>query len=288
MKYRIHPQTSIGLVELRVSDMEKSKRFYEDVVGLKGLTGESETELLLSADGSKPLLRLREISGAVVHPRRSMAGLYHFALLLPDRKSLGLALRNLIASGIRIGQADHLVSEALYISDPDNNGIEIYRDRSREEWHYGSDGQVQMGVDPIDWDGLLAEAGESPWEGLPPGTTMGHIHLHVSDLQVTRRFYEDVLGFDIVAHMADSALFISAGGYHHHLGLNVWAGVGAPLAPAQAAGLDSFEIRLPDRAALEEVVARLREAGIGFEEMSPDFVVLHDPSGIEIHLNVVI
>ncbi|GGD84416.1 VOC family protein [Paenibacillus nasutitermitis] len=283
MPNAINRETGIGLVKLRVSDLKRSITFYEDVVGLK-LIQESNGSAELSVEGAGPLLILEEMKGAVLRPRRSGAGLYHFAILLPDRKSLGLSLRNLVRTGIHIGQADHLVSEALYIADPDNNGIEIYRDRPRGEWQRDAEGQYIMAVDPIDWDGLLTEAGDEPWSGLPAGTIIGHIHLHVSDLTATRRFYHDVLGFDITSRMGDAAMFVSAGGYHHHIGLNTWAGAGAPLTPKDAAGLSYYVIELPDQAALQEVLDRLKAEGYPAEPVEAGTFAVLDPSGIEIHL----
>ncbi|QYR22433.1 VOC family protein [Paenibacillus sp. sptzw28] len=287
MKSRIHPGTSIGQVKLRVSDLKRSIGFYQNVIGLR-LLEEENGSAVMSPDGLRPLLLLQEIPDVVVvPPRRAGAGLYHFALLLPDRKSLGLSLRNLIGTGIHIGQADHLVSEALYIADPDNNGIEIYADRPRDTWRRDASGHYMMATDPIDWDGLLAEAEDAKWEGLPAGTTIGHIHLHVSDLTAAQHFYTEIIGFEIMARMGDSALFISAGGYHHHIGLNTWAGVGAPLTPANAAGLAYYRIDLPDREALEAAAGRLREAGIPVRHEG-NTVYAYDPSGIEIHLSALI
>lgn len=282
MNEKIHPDTEIGLVGLRIADLDRSLRFYEDVVGLKQLSrGDGVAEL--TADGVRPLVRLRQIPGAAAMPRRGQAGLYHFAILVPDRKSLGLSLRNLIEHRIQVGQSDHLVSEALYISDPDGNGIEIYRDRPRSKWTYDAAGQVRMAVDPIDWDGLLAEAGNSAWTGLPAGTTIGHIHLHVSDLGDSRSFYEKVLGLDVMAAMGNAALFVAAGGYHHHIGLNVWAGVGAKLAPENAAGLSFYELVVPDETAIRAVRDRLAAAGAAIGEEG-GFPVFRDPTGIEIRL----
>ncbi|REE69568.1 catechol 2,3-dioxygenase [Paenibacillus taihuensis] len=281
----IAAETRIGLVQLRVSDLERSIRFYCEIVGLQLIDRQEGTAALGVPDASQPLLQLREIPGAMPRPRRSGAGLYHFALLVPDRKSLGLSLRHLQGTGIHIGHSDHLVSEALYIADPDNNGIEIYRDRPRSSWKWDEQGHVQMGLDPIDQEGLLAEAGDSPWNGLPAGTTVGHIHLHVTELPTTEHFYIDVLGFDIVASMRDSALFISAGGYHHHIGLNIWAGIGAPLTPANAPGLDYYQIVLPSETAQMAVFARLQAASVPLRTQGGTLIT-HDPSGIEVHFVV--
>ncbi|MBM7564985.1 VOC family protein [Paenibacillus sacheonensis] len=285
MSQAIDARTVVGNVQLRVSDLERSIGFYRTVVGLRLLSRNEQTAQLGVPGSDRPLLKLTEIPGAKPRPRRSGAGLYHFALLVPDRRSLGLALRNLIAAGIHIGQSDHLVSEALYLSDPDNNGIEIYRDRPRSEWQWDANGHVRMAVDPLDWDGLLAEAGDAPWNGLPAGTTMGHIHLHVTELPTTEHFYVDVLGFDAVASMADSALFISAGGYHHHIGLNVWAGVGAPLTPQDAPGLDCFDIVVPTEEAQMSIFAKLQAASVPLRT-DRGTIIVHDPSGIQLHIVV--
>jgi catechol 2,3-dioxygenase len=283
MSFSIHPETVIGQVKLKVTDLERSVAFYRDVVGFKLLKLDNQAAEL-TVDGNSPLVFLEEIPGGVVTPRRSAAGLYHFAILVPDRQSLGLSLRNLIASGISTGQADHLVSEALYITDPDNNGIEIYADRPRSTWKRDVNNEYIMAVDPIDWDGLLNEAGDEAWSGLPEGTRIGHIHLHVSDLKQARQFYCGILGFELLAHMENSALFVAAGGYHHHIGLNVWAGIGTPLAAANASGLAYYTIVLPNEAELDTIASRLAEAGIPVNNAGNHRVV-HDPSGIEIHLH---
>jgi catechol 2,3-dioxygenase len=280
----IHANTVLGEVHLKVSNLERSVKFYQDVVGLRVLT-QTAGRAELTVDGVKPLVVLHEISAANIVPRRSAAGLYHFAILLPDRRSLGLSLKNLIESGIHVGQADHLVSEALYIADPDNNGIEIYRDRPRESWKYDAQGNVKMATDPIDWDGLLQEAEGHPWTGMPAGTIIGHIHFHVSDLQKSKEFYCDILGFDIVANMtaAMGALFISAGGYHHHIGLNIWAGIGAPPAPVDGTGLKYYTIIVPGDAELQRILANLQNAGISVTGDGAAWVV-KDPSEIELKL----
>lgn len=282
MTYSIHPQTSIGAVYLKVSDLKQLAQFYKDLVGFRILS-ENEHKVELTADGHQPLLVLEKISNAVFLPRKSTTGLYHFAILVPTRKDLSLSVRNLIKHNLHVGQSDHLVSEALYITDPENNGIEIYVDRPRKEWKYNEKGEVKFAIDPIEWQGLIDEAGDAEWSGLPEGTVMGHIHLHVADLKAAEQFYVGILGFNIMAQIANSALFLSAGGYHHHLGMNVWAGIGAPQPPENATGLRYYTIVLPDKAALEEVLAKLRKAEVTVEPGDEGWFV-QDPSKNKIYL----
>jgi len=254
----IDPGTHIGLVTLRVADLERSLSFYEGVLGFRGIERGPGRAILGAQDGV-PVLELREVPGAPPQPRRS-TGLYHFAVLLPSRADLGRALLRMAEAGLEIGQSDHLVSEALYISDPDGNGIEIYRDRPRDEWTW-TGGTVAMALDPIDLRGLMDEGRNATWDVLPAGTRMGHIHLQVGDIPQAEQFYHGVLGFDITASMP-GALFVSAGGYHHHVGLNTWNSRGGGPAPESTAGLQSFVIALPHREALDEVRTRLAAHGV--------------------------
>jgi catechol 2,3-dioxygenase len=177
---------------------------------------------------------------------------------------------------IRIGQGDHLVSEALYIADPDNNGIEIYADRPRETWKSDHQGKIIMASDPIAWQSLIDDAGEQTWQGMAPDTIIGHIHLHVADLLSSEQFYCGLLGFEVMAHLEDSALFIAAGGYHHHIGLNIWAGNTPP--PPNAVGLQYYTIVLPNDAELEIILSTLRNSGIPVEQRNGGSFV-RDPSG---------
>ena len=208
---------------------------------------------------------LTELAGAQPWPnnRYGYTGLYHFAILLPTRGDLGRWLRHWLELGYPLpGQGDHLVSEALYLSDPDGNGIEIYRDRPREGW-VRTNGQIQMASDPVDIRGVLADGDAQglTWTGLPAGTKLGHMHLQVGDIDEAQSFYHDVLGFDIIFRMP-SALFISAGGYHHHIGMNVWHSKNAPAAPAGTAGLRFFTVVLPSDEARQAVVERVTAAGL--------------------------
>ncbi|MFB8372603.1 VOC family protein [Paenibacillus taichungensis] len=281
--YQIPAATHLGEVSLRISNLDRSIQFYTGVVGLK-LLERSDKVATLTADGKQSLLRLEQLTDAVTMPVRSTSGLYHFAILLPDRKSLGLALRNLAESGIEIGQGDHLVSEAFYISDPDQNGIEIYADRARDTWKRDADNNYIMSSDPVDVDSLFALAANEPWQGLPAGTVIGHVHFHVRSLEESRRFYTGVLGFDIVGNFANmSALFVSAGGYHHHIGLNIWAGTGAPVNPANATGIDYFTIIYDGKEQLEQAVEQLRQSSTSIEQQGKDWFTV-DPQNIRIRL----
>ncbi|MCO5244369.1 MAG: VOC family protein [Anaerolineae bacterium] len=281
----IPPATHVGTVSLTVADMARSLRFYADVLGLHQVAGGDGRVQVGGADGA-PLLELVEVRGAPPKPQHA-TGLYHFAVLVPDRVELARWLRHVVESrGSLQGWADHGVSEAIYLGDPDGNGIEVYRDRPRAEWPVRN-GQLQMVADPLDAHGLLAlvDGDASPWLAMPAGTTMGHIHLHVADIAAAQVFYCDVLGFDLVQRYGPSALFVSAGGYHHHIGLNTWAGVGAPPAPPGSAGLRAYEIRLPTGDALEAVARRLEGAGIAFER-SVGGLAVSDPASNRIVLVV--
>ena len=273
----LHPATTVGMLSLTVSDLARSLAFYTQALGFEVLKSEASAATLGAA--GMPLLLLAEQPGAREWPRdrRSYTGLYHFAILLPTRLDLGRWLSHWLAQGYAPpGQGDHLVSEAFYLSDPDGNGIEVYRDRPRDQWQWAN-GQVKMATDPVDTRSMLAEAERAgePWNGLPAGTRLGHMHLQIGDIARAERFYHDLLGFDIVARMP-TALFISAGGYHHHIGMNTWHSLGAEAAPAGTAGLRFFTIDFPTEEAREEVIARLSAAGIPTTRVDT-VVVTHDP-----------
>lgn len=278
----LDPATAIGLVRLKVRNLETSVQFYEDVIGLK-LLEKDQGIAQLTADGHSVLLILEENENYRILREHSVSGLYHFAILVPNRKALGLSLRNLIKHNIPVGQGDHLVSEALYLNDPDHNGIEIYADRPRESWQKNSQGEYLMATDPVDIEGLLSISEGAEWKGLEPGTVIGHVHFHVGDLAIAKHFYCDVLGFDITLHYGSAALFVSAGGYHHHIGLNTWAGAGAPANPEDAVGIRYFTISIPNQAALDEVTSRLSNSDTLYQEVDGE-VTLSDPFGIGIKL----
>lgn len=282
MSQTLHSATRIGKVALKVSNLKRSIVFYTEVIGFQ-LLHESGNTAQLTADGKTVLLTLTEHKDAVILPERAGAGLYHFAILLPDRASLGLAIRNLAKHNLEIGQGDHLVSEAFYLNDPDNNGIEMYADRPRETWQKDQNGHYIMATEQVDVQGLLDESADKTWSGLPAGTTIGHVHFHVSDLGNAEKFYVQTLGFDIVAMYGSMAMFISAGGYHHHIGLNTWAGVGAPPVPENAAGLDFYSLVLPNDEERQAVLERLRQGGYQVNEHAGKWFA-KDPFNIQVQL----
>jgi len=275
---RIDPETSVGTVRLNVTDLDRSRAFYERAIGLRSTELDDGT-LALGAAGERPLIELR-VDTAAPHLNRRAPGLYHLAILVPTRLDLAFSLARLAEARYPLdGASDHLVSEALYLSDPDGNGIEIYRDRPRADWPRAGD-QLQMATLPLDLDDVIGElrAATELQEAVPSGTRIGHVHLQVSDLGEAEAFYHGVLGFDVVVRGYPGALFVSAGGYHHHIGLNTWHSLGAAPAPAGTVGLRSFEIELPDERALEAVLARLDAASIPSTQQH-DGVHVRDPFG---------
>lgn len=274
----IDPRTTLETVRLTVSGLDRSRRFYERAIGLRATESEDGAVVFGVAD-EPALIELRGDSAAS-HLNRRAPGLYHLAILVPTRADLAFALARLAMSHWPLdGASDHLVSEALYLSDPDGNGIEIYRDRPRSEWPR-SDGQLQMSTLPLDLDDVLGELRSAPalQEQAPPGTRIGHVHLQVSDVAGAEAFYHGVLGFDVTVRGYPGALFVSAGGYHHHVGLNTWHSAGAAPAPAGSVGLRSFTIELPHSRALAEVVGRIEAHDLPYERL-PNGVRVHDPFG---------
>lgn len=271
----IHPAADVGTVTLKVADLQRSLAFYTGVIGLKVLEQTGQSARL--GAGNRPILNLEAIPGARVQPANT-TGLYHAAILLPDRHALAVKITQLRAINQPLGFADHLVSEAFYLSDPDGNGLELYRDRPRSEWKWNHQ-MVQMATDSIDFFSFFAEVQEDDPAlaniALPAGTKLGHMHLRVADIALAEKFYHEVLGFDITARMSN-ALFISAGGYHHHIGMNNWESRGGlpPLEPS--AGLREFSVRLPDQTELDRLVQQVRAAGVAVES-SPTSAVVRDP-----------
>lgn len=275
-------RTTLGHASLIVADLDRSVAFYRDTLGFRVLRREGETVTLGAGENAAPILELTALAGARPKPRRT-TGLYHVAILTPSRDALSRSLYHLAVSRYPLqGASDHIVSEALYLADPDGNGLEIYRDRPRSDW-YDAKGQFQMDTLPLDLDKLLEEGAaatnQRPWTGLDSGTRVGHVHLQVADLAAAVRFYTEGLGFETMVALPEmGAAFISAGGYHHHIGLNTWTSRGAPLPPADAAGLRVFAIVVPGGKTLEEVATRLTTLNAPFER-TEDAIEARDPSG---------
>jgi catechol 2,3-dioxygenase len=288
--------TRLGGVRLAVSDLDRSLRFYREVLGLEPLVGDASPAALpgvpegarhaaLVAPGSRsPLVELFEEPTALpVAPRAPRLGLYHYAILLPDRASLGRFLAHLADLGMRPGAGDHLVSEALYISDPDGLGIEVYADRPRESWPR-QDGDLVMATDPVDFQDLLAAGAGAPWQAMPTDSVMGHVHLHVDTLPAAKAFYVDALGFEVTTDRYPGALFMASGGYHHHLGANTWAR-GAPVAGPGYARLLEWRLELAAAADVAAVAGRMKAAGYSAERTDGDVVAV-DPWGTRLRLGV--
>lgn len=269
--------TEPGRVALRVGDLGRQVAFYEDVVGLSTVE-RSGGRATLGVEGA-PLLELDE--RAALPPRGpEETGLFHTAFLVPDRAALGDALSRAETNWELSGASDHLVSEALYLDDPEGNGVELYRDRPRAEWTVHDDGRIDIDTLPLDLD-PIREAGTGADEA-PPETTVGHVHLEVSDVEAARAFYVDDLGLAVTATYGADAIFLAAGGYHHHVGANTW---NRRSAPGEGRGLDWFEVVVPDEATREAAVERLARAGR--EPTRADgAIVVADPDGIEIRLRV--
>lgn len=269
----LHPDSSVGQVHLAVRDFKVSLPWYQQVLGFKVHRNESGTAYL--GAGGEDILILTEKPGAKLP--RVATGLYHFAILVPSRFELARSLRRMGESDVQLGFGDHIVSEAIYLSDPDGNGIEVYRDRPRSEW-FDKNGNFQMGTLPVDVKGVLGElANETDaWQGLHPDTRLGHMHLKVANNDRDAAFYRDVIGLDEMANLGTAA-FLSAGGYHHHLGMNIWESANAAPPPPDSVGLQWFTLNLPNAEELSKVAHRVRQAGFALQETDAGLLV-RDPS----------
>ena len=292
---RLPAETRIGRVALRVADLDETTAFYRDVVGLAVLDRDGDAAVL-GVDGV-PLLLLERDSAA---PERAPtdAGLFHAAFRVPSRAALGEALGRVRERWRLDGASDHLVSEALYLDDPEGNGVEIYRDRPREEWPVDDDGTPRMATDPLDVEGVAAAAGTvdtgeagdapvdpSPVDRAPPGTDVGHVHLEATSLSAFEAVYVDGIGFEVGVTGPD-VRFVAAGGYHHHLGANTWRG---RTTPATGRGLAWFEVVVPDADALDAVRCRLdavaSDADVEFAvEERANGIAVTDGDGIEVRI----
>lgn len=279
--YRLPAATRLGVVRLQVADLDRSLAYYGQVLGLSIVESTGASALLAASDGGDVLLELRELRGASRVPRRGRLGLYHFAILLPDRSSLARFVAHLQQLGIAAGAADHLVSEAIYLHDPDGLGIEVYADRPRSAWEH-RERELLMDTQPLDTEGLLRSAPDQRWNGMPAATIMGHIHLHVGDIAQASSFYHDALGLDRVVWSYPGALFLSAGGYHHHVGVNTWA-AGAPAPANDDARLIEWELVVPLPSDAAAALDSLEAAGVEVAR-GTDGGVARDPWGTAVHV----
>lgn len=277
--FRLPDATTLGPVHLLVSDLGRSLEYYTQVIGFDVETNEDHSAAL-TAQGDHRLLAILRTGPGIARARRGAFGLYHFAILLPDRPALGRFAAHLVARNMRVGMADHLVSEALYLSDPDGLGIEVYADRPRDAWRY-RDRELAMATDPLDISGVIAAGQGRAWDGLPPGTTIGHVHLHVGDLGEAEAFYHRALGFDKTVWRYPGALFMSAGGYHHHLGTNVWSPGPAPA--ADRARLLEWELVVPSSDDVVSAARSLRDAGCPIDDTGRG-VAVGDPWGTRVRV----
>lgn len=283
--------THTGQVRLRVADLDRALAFYRDILGYEATPAAARSVSLSPAAGVPAHFLLKEAPGVQPKPWKT-AGLFHAAIRMPTRRDLATVIARLLARDWPVpGMADHGVSEAFYLNDPDENGLEIYSDRPRSEWP-SVNGKLAMGSDPLDMKALFStlENGDSDITLLPDESDIGHVHLQVSDLDRAEEFYSGVLGFDVMQRTYQGALFVSAGGYHHHVGLNVWAGKGVPGVRDDVAGLIDFTLFLPDVASLDTVEARIAQSG-RVSERAPDAngsptVSTHDPDGVGVVLAV--
>ncbi|MGY3703406.1 glyoxalase [Vagococcus martis] len=280
MSFHKNPVTFVTRVELKVSDLTQSTRFYTEVLGLK-IKEQTSDSISFTTNDQDVLLTIIEPKNITLK-QEQRTGLYHFALLLPKRSDLAQVVRHFVNLGVRFGGGDHLVSEAIYLNDPDGNGIEIYVDRDASVWQW-SDGEVAMTTAPVDFDDLLKEPVDPIWNGLPKETVMGHIHLQVNDLAKNKEFYVDGLGFDVVSRYGREALFLSDSNYHHHIALNTWSGIQIKHAEKNETGIESYSIVFPNEEKRQAVVSSLRELGIPVMEDEHDLIVF-DPSDIKIKL----
>jgi catechol 2,3-dioxygenase len=278
--YRLPDETHIGGVHLQIADLDRSIEYYRQVIGFS-VQARAESTARLGPHGTDhALVHLRARAGARPAPRRGAYGLYHFAILVPDRAALGRFATHAAQLGVRMGMADHLVSEALYLTDPDGLGIEVYADRPRDTWRR-RERELAMASDPLDIESVMAAGRGRDWDGMPLGTVLGHVHLHVGSLDEADAFYHAALGFDRIVWSYPGALFLSAGGYHHHLGTNTWSP--GPSAAEDQARLLEWELVVPGAGDAAAAAASLRTAGYAASEAGAGWTAA-DPWGTRLRI----
>lgn len=277
MVYALPKTTIVKQVKLKVRNLEAMIDVYTQMIGLVLLKKEGNTAFLGAQDASESIVVLEELVDPVVNNKTT--GLYHTAFLLPSRKDLGNSLLWLMQNNIEIGAADHGYSEAIYLTDPEGNGIEIYRDKPMTEWDIRADGEIIGMTEELDGDGVVAEA-DGKWLGMAPGARIGHVHLQVADLEVTEKFYEQ-LGFSLKSNFGGRAKFFAAGLYHHHIGTNTWNGRNIALIGENQLGLAWYSFQLPSKEEFELFVNYLDETSIEYVNEN-DQITIQDPNGMQI------
>lgn len=281
--YRLPNETRLGRVRLQVADLDRSIAYYETVIGFRVTDRRESVAMLAPQNDDRVIVELHAKPGVRPVARRGHIGLYHFAILLPDRAALGRFVDHLADRGEHAGMSDHFVSEAVYLSDPDGLGIEVYADRPRSEWRV-QDGQLAMTTIPLDVQNLVDSAKGEKWKGAPAGTVLGHVHLYVRDIDDAAAFYHAGLGLDKVVWGYPGALFMSAGGYHHHLGTNTWA-ANAPLSTDDDARLLDWEVIVPSASDIDAAAASLQRAGALVQRENGD-ALASDPWGTRVRVRV--
>jgi catechol 2,3-dioxygenase len=295
----IGPGAKIGYVSLNVSDIQKSLEFYQSILGFRPIQKKSAADKVYLSSGetrsSAPMLELVQAGQTDSNLTSSKrAGLFHFAVLLPERKNLSDVLLYLSEKQDKVhfdGLADHLVSESIYIREPDFIGIEIYSDRPQSEWRWdskknnNSNSQLQMATLPLNTDDLLREATDRGWTGMPTNTVIGHVHLHVSNLSTAMKFYRDILGLNLTTTYP-GAYFFAAGRYHHHIATNTWLGTKILPASPESIGLNHFSIELPDKEEFDRTLKQLGQQNIAERnnELSSKTIFIEGPNGIRIEV----
>lgn len=279
--FRLPDETHIGRVRLQISDLDRSVAYYEKVLGMRVIERSASSAQLGPNGEDVVLIELVEKPGVRQVSRRGLLGLYHFAVLLPDRASLGSFLVHLSEIGAYAGMSDHLVSEALYLTDPDGLGIEVYADRPRETWA-ASDHQLTMTTKPLDVESVVEAANGKKWDGAPKGTRIGHVHFHVGDIAQAESFYHKALGLDKIVWSYPGALFMSAGGYHHHVGVNTWA-QGSPPATDDDARLLDWELKLPNAEVVDAAARSIESQGFNVSRDENE-AITRDGWGIRLRL----
>lgn len=280
MTFHTPPAIHVEHVKLNVSDIKQAIEFYTETLGFSLLDNNNQSATL-TANGETSLLSLHQPDHP--EPKGRTSGLFHFAILLPKRSDLAAITLQLANKNIRFGSADHSVSEALYLNDPDGNGIEIYIDRPADQWNW-NEGQVEMTTEPLDFENLLKDFNPNEqWNGMPEGTVMGHLHLHVGDLDSAVKFYTEGLGLEVVCEFGGQAMFMSTEKYHHHIAINIWNGIGAPAPDENSVGLNYYVLRYPNRNSRDAAITRLEDnAFIVTNENGRIFSA--DPSGSRVEL----